>query len=80
MCCAAILNAQRLLILCYFAYNVAQMVVAFHFFVDMLTDSSIKFNGEPGRLNAFEKASTAFCLLSWLLSCAAAVRQCKCTH
>jgi hypothetical protein len=30
---------QRELVIAFFAYNAAQMVVSFHFFVDMVTDA-----------------------------------------
>ena len=34
---AGVINAQRELIICFFAYNAAQMVVSFHSFVDMVS-------------------------------------------
>jgi hypothetical protein len=34
-CC----GVQRELVIAFFAYNAAQMVVSFHFFVDMVTDA-----------------------------------------
>jgi hypothetical protein len=36
---AGVLNAQRELVIAFFAFNATQMVVLFHFFVDMLTDA-----------------------------------------
>lgn len=36
---AGVLNAQRELVIAFFAYNAAQMVISFHFFVDMVTDA-----------------------------------------
>mmetsp|Transcript_9607 Transcript_9607/g.29127 ORF Transcript_9607/g.29127 Transcript_9607/m.29127 type:complete len:228 (-) Transcript_9607:67-750(-) len=70
---AGIFNKQRELILCFFAYNTAQMVIAFHFFVDLMTDTRIDFNGMPGQLTEFERATTAFIFFAFLLSCAATV-------
>lgn len=36
---AGVLNAQRELIIAFFAYNVASVVISFHYFVDLCTDA-----------------------------------------
>lgn len=41
-CCCA---AQRELVIAFFAYNAAQMVFSFHFFVDMVTDTGVSHTG-----------------------------------
>ena len=46
---------QRELIIGFFAYNAAQMVISFHYFVDLCTDTGIKFRGEPSKLTAYEQ-------------------------
>jgi hypothetical protein len=44
-CCCVVIRMvavcvmQRELVIAFFAYNAAQMVVSFHFFVDMVTDA-----------------------------------------
>lgn len=58
-----------------------QMVVAFHYFVDLCTDAGVAYNGEPAKLSAYEQASAAFIFFNFLLSVAAtafAVRVCPC--
>lgn len=70
---AGILNAQRELIIGFFAYNAAQTVISFHYFVDLCTDSSIKYKGAPSKLSAYEQAITAFIFINFLLSMAATV-------
>eukprot|EP00798_Chlamydomonas_sp_ICE-L_P030352 gene30352-35357_t len=70
---AGILTAQRGLIIAFFGYNAAQMVVAFHTFVDLCTDTKISYKGEPGKLTAYEQATTAFMFFSFVLSVAATV-------
>ncbi|WIA38466.1 hypothetical protein OEZ86_001789 [Tetradesmus obliquus] len=70
---AGVLNAQRELVIAFFAYNAAQMVLSFHFFVDMATDAGINYSGEPPMLTAYEKASAAFLFFNFVLSVAATV-------
>eukprot|EP00882_Tetradesmus_deserticola_P005835 GHRQ01006142.1.p1 GENE.GHRQ01006142.1~~GHRQ01006142.1.p1 ORF type:complete len:212 (+),score=82.53 GHRQ01006142.1:173-808(+) len=70
---AGVLNAQRELVIAFFAYNAAQMVFSFHFFVDMVTDTGINYSGEPPMLTAYEKASAAFLFFNFILSVAATV-------
>jgi hypothetical protein len=38
---AGVLNAHRELIIAFFAFNAAQVVLSFTFFVDMLTDAGV---------------------------------------
>mmetsp|Transcript_35943 Transcript_35943/g.80010 ORF Transcript_35943/g.80010 Transcript_35943/m.80010 type:complete len:189 (-) Transcript_35943:768-1334(-) len=70
---AGVINAQRELIVAFFAYNAAQMVISFHYFVDLCTDAGISYNGEPAKLTAYEQATTAFIFFNFLLSVAATV-------
>eukprot|EP00775_Hariotina_reticulata_P005444 gene5444-5678_t len=70
---AGVINAQRELVIAFFAYNAAQMVVSFHFFVDMVTDAGINYSGEPPMLTSYEKASAAFIFFNFVLSVAATV-------
>lgn len=66
-----VLNAQRELIIGFFGYNAAQMVVAFHYFVDMCTDAGVAYAGEPAKLTAYEQAAAAFIFFNFVLSVAA---------
>ncbi|KAG2493037.1 hypothetical protein HYH03_008700 [Edaphochlamys debaryana] len=70
---AGVINAQRELIVAFFSYNAAQMVVAFHAFVDLCTDAGIKYQGEPAKLTAFERAAATFIFFCFLLSLLATV-------
>lgn len=70
---AGVLNAHRELVIGFFAFNAAQMVFSFHFFVDMVADARIKYAGEPPMLTSYEKASAAFIFFNFLLSVAATV-------
>ncbi|EFJ44912.1 hypothetical protein VOLCADRAFT_94677 [Volvox carteri f. nagariensis] len=70
---AGVVNAQRELIIAFFAYNAAQMVISFHAFVDLCTDAGIKYDGEPAKLTSFERAAATFIFFSFLLSLLATV-------
>ncbi|KXZ55124.1 hypothetical protein GPECTOR_3g276 [Gonium pectorale] len=70
---AGVMNQQRELIIGFFGYNAAQMVIAFHAFVDLCTDVGIKYHGEPSRLTSFERASATFIFFAFLLSLLATV-------
>ncbi|KAG2448420.1 hypothetical protein HYH02_006312 [Chlamydomonas schloesseri] len=70
---AGVINAQRELIIAFFGYNAAQMVIAFHAFVDLCTDVGIKYAGEPAKLTSFERASATFIFFCFLLSLLATV-------
>ena len=70
---AGIFTAQRELIIAYFSYSAVSSVTSFHFFVDLVTDSSIKYKGEPSKLSAYEQATTAFIFINFVLSIAASV-------
>ncbi|MEW5302530.1 MAG: hypothetical protein WDW38_002314 [Sanguina aurantia] len=65
---AGVINAQRELIIAFFGYNAAQMVIAFHYFVDLCTDVGVKYDGEPSKLSSFEQAAAAFIFLNFVLS------------
>lgn len=49
-------------------------MISFHFFVDLCTDTSIRFEGEPTKLTSYEQATTAFIFINFLLSISATVR------
>ncbi|GIL73561.1 hypothetical protein Vretimale_5175 [Volvox reticuliferus] len=70
---AGVLNAHRELIIAFFAYNAAQMVISFHAFVDLCTDAGIKYAGEPRNLRSFERAAATFIFFCFLLSMLATV-------
>lgn len=70
---AGVINAQRELIISFFAYNAAQMVVSFHYFVDLCTDAGVRYKGEPAKLTAYEQAAAAFIFFSFALSVMATV-------
>eukprot|EP00878_Enallax_costatus_P004499 GHUV01004739.1.p1 GENE.GHUV01004739.1~~GHUV01004739.1.p1 ORF type:complete len:208 (+),score=52.02 GHUV01004739.1:267-890(+) len=70
---AGVLNAHRELVIAFFAFNAAQMVFSFHFFVDMVADARISYGGQPPMLTSYEKASAAFIFFNFALSVAATV-------
>ncbi|GLC43437.1 hypothetical protein PLESTB_001557200 [Pleodorina starrii] len=70
---AGVINAQRELIIAFFAYNAAQMVISFHAFVDICTDAGIKYAGEPAKLTSFERAAATFIFFCFMLSLLATV-------
>lgn len=70
---AGVINAQRELIIGFFGYNAMQMVIAFHYFVDLCTDVGIKYDGEPSKLTSFERAAATFIFFSFTLSLLATV-------
>jgi hypothetical protein len=45
---AGVLNAQRELVIAFFAFNATQMVALFHFFVDLLADARELWGGVRG--------------------------------
>ncbi|KAK9824191.1 hypothetical protein WJX72_008436 [[Myrmecia] bisecta] len=70
---AGVLNAQKELVTGFFSYNAIQMVVAFHFFVDVCTDIKIRYAGEPAGLTGYERAAAAFIFFNFVLSICATV-------
>ncbi|KAJ9528065.1 hypothetical protein QJQ45_005659 [Haematococcus lacustris] len=52
-----VVNARRELIITFFVYNAAQMVLAFHYFVDLCTDAGVRYKGEPLKLTSYEQAA-----------------------
>jgi hypothetical protein len=68
-----LISTHRELIISYFAYSAVSSVTSFHFFVDLVTDSSIKYKGEPSKLSAYEQATTAFIFINFVLSIAASI-------
>ena len=43
---AGVLNAQRELVIAFFAYSAASMVLTFHFLVDIVCDSRIRYGSQ----------------------------------
>jgi hypothetical protein len=50
-----------------------QMVVSFHFWIDLLVESRISYAGQPMGLTGYEKSAAAFVFISFLLSVGATV-------
>uniref|UniRef100_A0A061R0V3 Uncharacterized protein n=1 Tax=Tetraselmis sp. GSL018 TaxID=582737 RepID=A0A061R0V3_9CHLO len=65
---AGVLNAQKELVIGFFAYNAVIMVVDFHYFWDLYTDVSIRYKGEPKGLTPYEQAMCAFVFFNFFLS------------
>jgi len=70
---AGVLNAHRELVIAFFAFNATQMVVAFHYLVDMVAEANISYGGEPPKLTSYERAAAAFLFFNFVLSVAATV-------
>ncbi|KAK9838850.1 hypothetical protein WJX74_004555 [Apatococcus lobatus] len=70
---AGVLNAQKELVTGFFAFNAVQMVVAFHYFVDVVTDTTIRYKNEPTSLTSYEQSAAAFLFFNFILSVAATV-------
>ncbi len=59
---------QRELVIAFFCWNAVAMVVSFHVFVDMCTDASVAYQGEPRKLTSYEQVrSVAHCRAPQLL-------------
>ena len=54
---AGVFNHQRLLVIAYFVYNAAQVVVTFHYFVDACADVGIHYEGGQGKTVGYERAA-----------------------
>ena len=54
---AGVMNQQRELVTGFFTYNAVQMVVSFHYFVDVCSDVGIQFAGESKALSSYERAA-----------------------
>lgn len=63
-----IIAAQKEMVIAFFVYNIAQMVLAFNWFVDVCADLNIRFVGEADSLNPYEKAAAAFLFFVFALS------------
>lgn len=70
---AGVLNAHRELVIAFFAFNATQMVVSFHFWIDLVVESRISYAGQPMGLTGYEKSAAAFVFISFLLSVGATV-------
>eukprot|EP00884_Botryococcus_braunii_P016363 jgi/Botrbrau1/340/Bobra.0022s0294.1 len=54
---AGMLHGQKELVTAFFTYNIVQIVVSFHYFVDVIADSRIRYVGEPSGLTGYEAAA-----------------------
>eukprot|EP01023_Acetabularia_acetabulum_P002477 TRINITY_DN1100_c0_g1_i1.p1 TRINITY_DN1100_c0_g1~~TRINITY_DN1100_c0_g1_i1.p1 ORF type:complete len:196 (-),score=24.43 TRINITY_DN1100_c0_g1_i1:489-1076(-) len=70
-----VLNQQREMVMAFFAYNALQMVVAFHYFVDVCADIGVSFPSEKKgvSLTGIEQAAAAFLFFNFFLSICATV-------
>merc|ERR1712216_76325 len=57
---AGVINSQKELVTSFFAYNIVQIVLSFHLFVDVCVDASIKLPRESGVNSSYEKAGAVF--------------------
>jgi hypothetical protein len=58
---AGVLHQQKELLAAFFTYSAVQMVVVFHYFVDICTDVSIRFPNQVS-LGSYEQAAAGECL------------------
>lgn len=68
---AGIINSLKELVMAFFAFNAIQLVVAFHFFVDVVTVIRVK-SGEFQQVQGIEKSAAAFMFFNFILSLCAA--------
>jgi hypothetical protein len=54
---AGVVHQLRELVLAFFTYNAIQMVVVFHYFVDICADVGIRFNGQSPSLDSYEQSA-----------------------
>mmetsp|Transcript_3630 Transcript_3630/g.8230 ORF Transcript_3630/g.8230 Transcript_3630/m.8230 type:complete len:172 (-) Transcript_3630:1205-1720(-) len=70
---AGVINSQKELVTSFFAYNIVQIVLSFHLFVDVCVDASIKLPRESGVNSSYEKAGAVFVFFNFMLSIGATV-------
>lgn len=70
---SGVVNSQKELVTSFFAYNIIQIVVSFHLFIDVCVDTTIKFPSESGILSGYEKTGAVFVFFNFLLSIGATV-------
>ena len=70
---AGVINSQKELVTSFFAYNIVQIVLSFHLFVDVCVDASIKLPRESGVNSSYEKAGAVFVFFNFILSVGATV-------
>ncbi len=70
---AGVINSQKELVTSFFAYNIVQIVLSFHLFVDVCVDASIKLPRESGVNSSYEKAGAVFVFFNFILSIGATV-------
>lgn len=66
---AGILGNQRELVIFFFTYNAAQLVLTLNYFIDVLFDLTVRYAGaDAAGLNGYERAAAAFLFCNFLLS------------
>ena len=70
---AGVINSQKEFVTYFFAYNIVQIVLSFHLFVDVCVDTTIKFPRETGVSSSYEKGAAVFVFFNFLLSVGATV-------
>jgi hypothetical protein len=65
---AGVLNQQRELVMAFFTYSTVQMVVVFHYFVDICADVGIRAVGHSEALGSYQQAA------------AGTVQPCRCSQ
>ena len=65
---AGVLNQQKELVTAFFTYSTVQMVVVFHYFVDVCADVGLRFKGQSQSLDAFAQAAAGMLLSPHLCS------------
>lgn len=68
---AGIIYSLKELVMAFFAFNAIQLVVAFHYFVDVVTVIRVK-SGEFQQVQGIEKSAAAFMFFNFILSLCAA--------
>ncbi|GMH43859.1 hypothetical protein BSKO_11793 [Bryopsis sp. KO-2023] len=64
---AGVMNSLKELVMAFFAFNAIQMVVAFHYFIDVWNDSRVS-RWSRDQLGSLERAAIAFMFFNFLLS------------
>ncbi|QDZ20693.1 hypothetical protein HOP50_04g32150 [Chloropicon primus] len=68
---AGVINSQKEMVTAFFSYNIVQIVLSFHLFVDVAVDTTIKFPRESGMNSGYETAAAVFVFFNFLLSISA---------
>eukprot|EP01023_Acetabularia_acetabulum_P025744 TRINITY_DN24574_c0_g1_i1.p1 TRINITY_DN24574_c0_g1~~TRINITY_DN24574_c0_g1_i1.p1 ORF type:complete len:191 (+),score=15.90 TRINITY_DN24574_c0_g1_i1:86-658(+) len=68
-----VLNQQGVMVMLFFAYNALQMVVAFHYFVDVCTEIGQSSSEKYVNLTGIEQSAASFLFFNFFLSICATV-------